>query len=53
MIKTFEEINNEKKSLEQKIIVLEKEKEELEQEKKEIKIAKDSINNELAHAVNI
>ena len=46
MIKTFE-------GLEQKIIVLEKEKKELEQEKKEIKIAKDSINNELAHAVNI
>ena len=46
MIKTFEEINNEKKGLEQKIIVLEK-------EKKEIEIAKTSINSELTHAVNI
>ena len=33
MTKTIEEINKEKKGLEQKVIVLEKEKKELEQKK--------------------
>ena len=45
-IKIIEEINKEKKELEQKIIVLEKEKKELEQ-------SKNSVNNELSHAVHI
>ena len=40
MIKTFDKINNEKKGLEQKIIVLEKEKKELEQNIKDIEIKK-------------
>ena len=53
MIKTFEEIKNEKTGLEQKIIALEKEKKELEQEIKDIEIFKNNINNELIHAVNI
>ena len=53
MTKTIEEINEEKKGLEQKIIVLEKEKKELEQEKKDIEIKKTNINNELSHAVHI
>ena len=53
MIKTFEEINNEKKGLEQKIIVLEKEKKELEQKIKDIEIKKSTINNEYTHAVHI
>ena len=53
MTKTIEEINKEKKGLEQKIIVLEKEKKELEQEIKEIEIKKNTINNELTHAVHI
>ena len=52
MIKTFEEINNDKKGLEQKIIVLKKEKKELEQNIKDIEM-KNTINNEYAHAVHI
>ena len=53
MIKTFEEINKEKKELEQKIIVLEKEKKELEHNIKDIELKKNTINNELAHTVHI
>ena len=53
MIKTIEEINKEKKGLEQKVIVLEKEKKELEQKIKGIEISKNSINNELTHTVHI
>ena len=53
MTKTIEEINEEKKGLEQKIIVLEKEKKELEQKNKDIEINMNNINNELSHAVNI
>ena len=53
MIKTIEEINKEKKELEQKIIILEKEKKELEQEINIIEKSKNSINNELAHAIRI
>ena len=53
MIKTIEEINKEKKGLEEKIIVLEKEKKELEQKINIIEISKNSINNELAHAIRI
>ena len=53
MIKTIEEIIKEKKGLDQKIIVLEKEEKELEQNIKDIEIKKNSINNELIHAVNI
>ena len=53
MIKTIEEINKEKKELEQKIIALEKEKKELEQNIKDIELKKNTINNELAHAVHI
>ena len=51
--KTIEEINKEKKGLEQKIIVLEKEKKELEEEINIIEKSKNSINNELAHAIRI
>ena len=47
MIKKNEEINKEKKGPEQKIIVLEKDK------IKDIEISKNSVNNELVHAVNI
>ena len=53
MTKTTEEINEEKKGLEQKIIVLEKEKKELEQKNKDIEIKMNSTNNELSHAVNL
>ena len=54
MIKIIEEINKvKKKELEQKIIVLEKEKIELEQKIEDIEIGKNSISNELIHAVNI
>ena len=53
MIKAIEEINKEKKGLEQKIIVLEKEKKELEQKINIIEISKNSINNELIHAKSI
>ena len=53
MTKTIEEINEEKKGLEQKIIVLEKEKKELEQKNKDIEIKMNNTNNELSHAVNI
>ena len=53
MIKTFEEINNEKKGLEQKITVLEKEKKELEQKINDIEIKKNTINTEFTHAVHI
>ena len=42
-----------KKGLEQKIIVLEKEKKELELKIKDIEIKKNTINNEYAHAVHI
>ena len=52
MTKTIEEINEEKKGLEQKIIVLEKEKKELEQKIKDIEFKKNSINNELSHVVH-
>ena len=48
LIKTIEEINKEKKGLEQKIIVLEKEKKELEQKINIVETSKNSINNELA-----
>ena len=47
MIKKIEEINKEKKGPEQNIIVLEKDK------IKDIEISKNSVNNELVHAVNI
>ena len=53
MTKTIEEINKEKKGSEQKIIVLEKEKKELEHKIKDIEINKNTINNELSHAVHI
>ena len=53
MTKTIEEINEEKKGLEQKIIVLEKEKKELEQKNKDIEIKVNNANNELSHAVNL
>ena len=53
MTKTMEEINEEKKRLEQKIIVLEEEKKELEQKNKDIEIKMNNANNELSHAVNI
>ena len=46
MIKTIEEI-------EQKIDILEKEKQELEQKIDIVEKEKNSINNELAHAVHI
>ena len=42
-----------KKGLEQKIMVLEKEKKELEQKINDIEIKKNTINNELTHAVHI
>ena len=53
MRRTIEEINEEKKVLEQKIIVLEKEKKELEQKIKDIESKKNTIKNELSHAVHI
>ena len=53
MTKATEEINEEKKGLEQKIILLEKEKKELEQKIKDIEILKNNISNELSHAVTI
>ena len=53
MTKTIEEINEEKKGLEQKIIVLEKERKELEQKNKDIEIKMNNVNNELSHAVNL
>ena len=53
MKKIIEGINEEKKGLEQKIIVLEKEKKELEQKIKDIESKKNTINNERSHAVHI
>ena len=53
MKKTIEEINEEKKGQEQKIIVLEKGKEELEKKRKDVESKKNTINNELSHAVHI
>ena len=53
MIKTFEEINNEKKRARIKNNCIRKRKKELEQNIKDIEIKKNTVSNEHAHAVNI
>ena len=52
MMKTIEEINEEKKGLEQKKKELETRTKELEQKIKDIESKKNTINNELSHAVH-